>query len=74
MSKRSWISRFLGADFMGPLAALLTIGAFIAVTTPSFLSLQNFRNISLQVAVLSIVAIGSTVVILAGGSTSARGR
>lgn len=67
MTKRSWISRLLGADFVGPLAALLAISAFIAVTTPSFLSLQNFRNISLQVAVLSIVAIGSTVVILAGG-------
>lgn len=67
MTGRSWISRFLQADFMGPLAALLAISAFIALTTPSFLDLQNFRNISLQVAVLSIVAIGSTVVIIGGG-------
>lgn len=67
MTGRSWISRLTQADFMGPLAALLAISAFIAITTPSFLDLQNFRNISLQVAVLSIVAIGSTIVIIGGG-------
>lgn len=67
MAQRSWISRVTQADFMGPLAALLAISLFIALTTPGFLDLQNFRNISLQVAVLAIVAIGSTVVILTGG-------
>jgi ribose transport system permease protein len=67
MTERFWLARLLQADFMGPLAALLAISAFIAVTTPNFLDLQNFRNISLQVAVLSIVAIGATVVIIAGG-------
>jgi ribose transport system permease protein len=67
MMKRSLFSRLMQADFVGPLAALLVIAAFIAVTTPSFLALKNFENISLQVAVLSIVAIGSTVVILTGG-------
>ena len=67
MTGRSWISRLLGADFMGPLAALLVIIAIIAVTTPSFRQVKNFENVSLQVAVLAIVAIGSTVVILAGG-------
>ena len=70
MIERSWygrLSRILQSDYVGPLGALLIISAFIALTTPNFLDLQNFRNISLQVAVLSIVAIGSTVVILAGG-------
>ena len=70
MIEKSWygrLSRLLQSDFIGPLGALLIISAFIALTTPNFLELQNFRNISLQVAVLSIVAIGSTVVILAGG-------
>jgi ribose transport system permease protein len=70
MIEKSWygrLSRLLQSDFLGPLGALLAISAFIAVTTPNFLDLQNFRNISLQVAVLSIVAIGSTIVILAGG-------
>lgn len=67
MTERYWFSRLIQAEFMGPLAALLAISAFISLTTPNFLDLQNFRNISLQVAVLSIVAIGSTVVIIAGG-------
>lgn len=67
MLKRSWLSRLVQAEFIGPLAALLGISAFIALTTPSFLAVKNFENISLQVAVLSIVAIGSTVVILTGG-------
>lgn len=67
MTERYWFSRLMQAEFMGPLAALLAISAFISLTTPNFLDLQNFRNISLQVAVLSIVAIGSTVVIIAGG-------
>lgn len=70
MIERTWqarLSRLMQSEFVGPLGALLAISAFIALSTPNFLELQNFRNISLQVAVLSIVAIGSTIVILAGG-------
>ncbi len=55
------------ADFIGPLLALIVLGIVLSVTTPSFLDWTNFRNISLQVSILSIVAIGSTIVILAGG-------
>ncbi|MEJ8845590.1 ABC transporter permease [Variovorax rhizosphaerae] len=55
------------AQFMGPLVALLLICTVVAVTTPSFLAADNFRNIALQVAVLSVVAIGSSIVILTGG-------
>jgi len=54
-------------QFAGPLVALALISVFIAATTPSFLAAENFRNIALQVAVLSIVALGATVVILTGG-------
>jgi ribose transport system permease protein len=43
------------------------IALVIALTTPSFLEPQNFRNIALQVSILSIVAIGSTIVIITGG-------
>lgn len=55
------------AEFAGPVAALLLIVVVVAVTTPSFLNPENFRNIALQVAVLSIVALGATVVIITGG-------
>ncbi|WP_198085992.1 ABC transporter permease [Variovorax sp. E3] len=61
------MKRSVLSQFAGPMAALLLIMAVVAVTTPSFLAAENFRNIALQVAVLSIVAIGATVVILTGG-------
>lgn len=55
------------AEFAGPLAALVLIVVVVAVTTPSFWSAENFRNIALQVAVLSVVALGATIVIITGG-------
>lgn len=55
------------AEFLGPLVALAVIVAFVAITTPTFLAAENFRNIALQVAVLSVVALGATVVIITGG-------
>ncbi|MGO4392822.1 ABC transporter permease [Variovorax sp. M-6] len=61
------MKRSVLAQFAGPMAALLLIMGVVTATTPSFLAAENFRNIALQVAVLSIVAIGSTVVILTGG-------
>ncbi len=55
------------AEFTGPFAALLIILIVVALTTPNFIAIDNFQNIAMQAAVLSIVAIGSTVVILTGG-------
>lgn len=55
------------AEFAGPVLALLVILVIVALTTPNFLAFENFQNIALQAAVLSIVAIGSTVVIITGG-------
>lgn len=54
-------------QFAGPFVALMLIALTVSLTTPSFLASENFRNIALQVAVLSIVALGATVVILTGG-------
>ena len=54
-------------EFAGPALALLVILVIVALTTPNFLATDNFQNIAMQAAVLSIVAIGSTVVILTGG-------
>ena len=55
------------AEFVGPFVALLIIIVVVALTTPNFIAIDNFQNIAMQAAVLSIVAIGSTVVILTGG-------
>lgn len=67
MNHSNFIRRLVAQEFFGPLIALFAIVFVVAVTTPSFLDLQNFRNIALQVSILSIVAIGSTIVIITGG-------
>ena len=67
MKNTSMFFRFASQDFFGPLVALLVIVVIVMITTPPFLELQNFRNIALQVSILSIVAIGSTIVIISGG-------
>lgn len=67
MNRPSLMKRIVSQDFFGPLVALAVIVVIIAITTPSFLKAQNFENIALQVCILSIVAIGSTVVIITGG-------
>ncbi|SEO21372.1 ribose transport system permease protein [Gemmobacter aquatilis] len=67
MTQPSAFKRLAGQEFFGPFLALLIISLFVALTTPSFLDPQNFRNIALQVSILSIVAIGSTIVIITGG-------
>lgn len=67
MNQTSFLGRVLRQEFMGPLIALILIVAIVAITTPAFMEMQNFRNIALQVSILSIVAIGSTIVIITGG-------
>ncbi|MEX3013990.1 ABC transporter permease [Gymnodinialimonas hymeniacidonis] len=67
MPQSSFVRRIAAQEYFGPLVALLIIVAFVALTTPNFLEPQNFRNIALQVSILSIVAIGSTIVIITGG-------
>lgn len=67
MQQRSIWRHLAGQDFFGPLMALILIVVVVAVTTPQFLEPQNFWNVALQVSILSIVAIGSTFVILTGG-------
>ncbi len=67
MNQKSALQRLVSQEFFGPLLALILIVAIVALTTPAFLDFQNFRNIALQVSILSIVAIGSTVVIITGG-------
>lgn len=59
--------RVLGPAFIGPLAALLLSALVISLTTERFLETQNLLNVSLQVSIIAIMAIGSTVVILTGG-------
>src|SRR5574340_1241806 len=60
-------SRLLSPTFIGPLAALLLSAVVISLTTDRFYDTRNLLNVSLQVSIIAIMAIGSTVVILTGG-------
>ncbi len=51
----------------GPLLALLAAGAFFASQTDRFLTGQNFSLILQQVMVVSVMAIGQTLIILTAG-------
>jgi len=50
-----------------PLATLLALGATMALLSEHFLTPLNLTNVLVQAAVISVVAMGMTFVILAGG-------
>jgi ribose transport system permease protein len=56
-----WIKRFL------PFASLLALCALIAALEPKFLSTGNLAGVARQTAVITIMAIGMTVVMVSGG-------
>ncbi len=61
------IARIFRSSVMGPLAALLLAMIVVGLSTPRFRDTQNAINISLQVSMVAVSAIGATFVILAGG-------
>ena len=61
------IKAFLRSQVIGPLAATMLVAILVAVTTERFLDVNNLRNLALQVSIVSLMAIGSTVVIFAQG-------
>ncbi len=61
------LRRLFAPSLIAPLAALLLASAVASLTTPRFLDGQNLLNLSLQVSIVGLMAIGSTIVILTGG-------
>lgn len=61
------LSKTFRSSLIGPLAALAIVFLIFSITTDRFLEVQNLINVSLQVSTVAIVAIGATLVILAGG-------
>jgi ribose transport system permease protein len=59
--------RLVSNQIVGPLAALLLVAVVVALTTNRFLDVGNLSNLILQVSIVAIVAIGSTIVIFTGG-------
>ena len=64
---KNLVKTFLRSQVIGPLAATLLVAILVAVTTERFLDVNNLRNLALQVSIVSLMAIGSTVVIFAQG-------
>jgi ribose transport system permease protein len=59
--------KYFRSTIAGPVIALLVVGVIAALITPRFLHTQNLSNVSLQVSIVAVVAIGATIVILTGG-------
>ncbi len=59
--------KFLRSTIAGPIFAFLLVFVVVALITPRFFHPQNLSNVSLQVSLVAIVAIGATLVILTGG-------
>jgi ribose transport system permease protein len=54
-------------EILGPFSAMLVVALLVAATTSNFLDPGNLSNLILQVSVVAIIAIGSTMVIFTGG-------
>src|SRR5207253_9149258 len=56
-----WVKRFL------PFASLVALCVVIAAVKPVFLSAGNLAGVARQTAVITIIAMGMTVVMVSGG-------
>lgn len=61
------MKRIFDAQLIGPFAAMLIVAVIVALTTERFLNPGNLSNLSLQVSIVALIAIGSTIVIFAAG-------
>jgi ribose transport system permease protein len=61
------MKRIFDKQLIGPFAALLIVALVVALTTERFLNPGNLSNLFLQVSIVALIAIGSTIVIFAAG-------
>jgi ribose transport system permease protein len=54
-------------EIVGPFSAMLVVALLVASTTANFFDPGNLSNLILQVSIVAIIAIGSTIVIFTGG-------
>ncbi|PYV37540.1 MAG: sugar ABC transporter permease, partial [Acidobacteria bacterium] len=65
--KHSWRGWLRSApQFLIVVAVVAECGIF-AILSPSFLAVDNFVNVALQIAIYGILAVGMTLVIITGG-------
>lgn len=61
------MKRIFDTQLIGPFTAMVMVGLVVALTTERFLTTGNLSNLFLQVSIVALIAIGSTVVIFAAG-------
>jgi ribose transport system permease protein len=61
------MKRIFDTQLIGPFAAMIIVAVIVALTTDRFLNPGNLSNLSLQVSIVALIAIGSTIVIFAAG-------
>ena len=61
------MKRIFDTQLIGPFAAMVIVALVVALTTDRFLNPGNLSNLSLQVSIVALIAIGSTIVIFAAG-------
>jgi ribose transport system permease protein len=61
------MKRIFDTQLIGPFAAMVIVALIVALTTDRFLNPGNLSNLFLQVSIVALIAIGSTVVIFAAG-------
>lgn len=59
--------RGTGSSIIGPLIAVIIVTVLVALNSNRFLMPANLKNVVLQVSIVSMVTIGSTIVIISGG-------
>lgn len=59
--------RVTSTSIIGPVAATIIVTIIVGLTTDRFFMVENLRNLALQVSIVSLVGIGSTLVIITGG-------
>ncbi|HEY64772.1 MAG TPA: ABC transporter permease [Caldilineae bacterium] len=66
-TRRDWLLVIAGVREVGILLFIVALVVVVSLRSPYFLTLDNFRDILLDIGVLVIVAIGQTMVILTRG-------
>lgn len=64
---KNFIKRFFKSREVGMLFVLIVIGIFLTILTPRFISISNLTNVARQMAVIAIIAVGTTYVIITAG-------
>lgn len=59
--------RVTSSSILGPVVATVVVTLLVGLTTDRFFTVDNLRNIAMQVSIVALVGIGSTLVIFAGG-------